>query len=77
MKAAVLSVDLLGHPVFQFHQQLIVTLPPQVVDAFQTKPVFPVYVTEAALSQRKITRDVTERLQKILHIVFNVVACGV
>lgn len=74
MEAAVLSVDLLAHPVFQLHQQLVVPLPPQVVDAFQTEPVFPVYVAKAALSQRKIKREVTERLQKIMRIVFYVVA---
>lgn len=77
MEAAVLSVDLLAHPVLQLHQQLVVPLPPQFVDAFQTKPVFPVYVAKAALSQRKIKRNVTGRLQKIMCIVFNVVARGV
>lgn len=74
MEAAVLSVDLLAHPVLQLHQQLIVPLPPKFVDAFQTEPVLPIYVAKATLSQRKIKREVTGRLQKILCIVFNVVA---
>lgn len=77
VEAAVLSVDLLAHPVLQLHQQLVVALPSQFVDAFQTKPVFPIYVAKASLSQRKIKRKVTGRLQKIPCIVFHVVAQGV
>lgn len=57
VEAAVLGVDLFAHPVLQLHQQLVVPLPPQIVDAFQTKPVLPVYVAKAALSQRKIKRE--------------------
>lgn len=73
MEAAVLSIDLLAHPVLQLHQQLVVSLPPQLIDAFQTKPVFPIDVAKAALSQNKIERKVTDRLQKLKCIVFDVV----
>lgn len=59
MEAAVLSVDLLVHPVLQLHQQLVVPLPPQVVDAFQTEPVFSVDVAKTALIEGKIKRKVT------------------
>lgn len=56
MEAAVLSVDFLVHPVLQLHQQLIVPLPPQLVDALQAEPVFPIHVAKAALSQRGIKK---------------------
>lgn len=65
VEAVVLSVDFLAHPILQFHQQLIVPLPTQLVDAFQTEPVLAIDVAKAALSQRKIKREVTEKLQKI------------
>lgn len=52
VEAAVLSVDLLVHPVLQLHQQLVVPLPPQLVDALQAEPVLPVHVAKATLSQR-------------------------
>lgn len=70
VEAAVLSVDLLAHPVLQLHQQLVVTLSSQLVDAFQAEPVFPIDVSKAALSQGKIRGTVTARLQQIMRIVF-------
>lgn len=70
VEAAVLSVDLLAHPVLQLHQQPVVPLSSQLVDAFQAEPVLPVDVSKAALSQGKIRGTVTARLQQIMRIVF-------
>lgn len=74
MEAAVLSVDFLVHPVLQLHQQLVVPLPPQLVDALQAEPVLPVHVAKATLSQRGITeRGYTKEQEKTVHIGFS---CG-
>lgn len=59
VEAAVLSVDLLVHPVLQLYHQLVVPLPPQLIDALQAEPVFPVHVAKATLTQREIKRKVT------------------
>ena len=63
-EAAVLGVHLLARPVLQLHQQLVVSLPPQLVDPLQPQPVLPVDVPEATLRegrlqecQRMITED--------------------
>lgn len=49
MKAAILSVDLLPHPVLQLHKQTIVPLLAQAVDVFQAQPVLIVYVAKPFL----------------------------
>lgn len=73
VEAAVLSVDLLVHPVLQLYHQLVVPLPPQLIDALQAEPVFPVHVAKATLTQREIKRKVTGQLQKTVCLVFS---CG-
>lgn len=74
MEAAVLSVDFLVHPVLQLHQQLVVPLPPQLVDALQAEPVLPIHVAKATLSQRGIQkRGYTKEQEKTVHIGFS---CG-
>lgn len=74
VEAAVLSVDFLVHPVLQLHQQLVVPLPPQLVDALQAEPVLPIHVAKAAL--REIKREVAEKNETKL-LAFHVVAWAV
>lgn len=78
MEAAVLSVDLLAHPVLHLYHELVVLLPPQLIDALQAEPVFPINVAKATLTQREIERKVTGKLQKtVCCFFFNVVAWAV
>lgn len=72
MEAAVLSVDFLVHPVLQLHQQLVVPLPPQLVDALQAEPVLPIHVAKATLSPRGIKeRGYRREQEKTVHIGFS------
>lgn len=71
VEAVVLRVHLLVHPVLHLHQELVVSLPPQLVDSLQAEPVLPVYVAKAALDQRKITGKVTTRSQEITRVVYS------
>lgn len=49
VEAAVLGVHLLPRPILHLYHQLIVALLPQVVNIFQPKPVFTIYVSKAFL----------------------------
>lgn len=52
VEAAVLGVHFLSCPVLQLYHQFIVALFPQIVDVFQSKPVFAIYVSKASLGDK-------------------------